>query len=74
MSHHGDHSEHEPGHAHPAPGLPEVKDEAGDTPSWVPKLGVGLGLLFAGLIALSIAMGDKTLDAPAADEETETAE
>jgi hypothetical protein len=72
MSHHEDGS-HEPGHAHPPPGLPEVKDEAGDTPPWVPKLGVFLGLLLAGLIVFSI-MRSKTAatdDAPAADVESE---
>ena len=76
MSHHGDHSS-EPGQAHPPPGIPEVKDEAGDTPSWVPKLGVFLGLLLAGLIALSIALGKQAAteeDAPAADDKTEAAQ
>jgi hypothetical protein len=75
MSHHEDGS-HEPGHAHPPPGLPDVKDEAGDTPPWVPKLGILLGLLLAGLIAFSIVRSEQaaTHDAPAADAETEAAE
>ncbi|NOY94234.1 MAG: hypothetical protein GXP55_23905 [Deltaproteobacteria bacterium] len=30
-----------------APTLPEVKDEAGDTPTWVPILGIVLLSLFA---------------------------
>jgi len=73
MSHHGDHSDHEPGQAHPPPGIPEVKDEAGDTPPWVPKLGVALAVILVGLIALSVALGDKAApdDAPAAGEDTE---
>lgn len=74
MSHHED-SSHEPGQAHPPPGIPEVKDEAGDTPSWVPKLGVGLGLVLVALIVLAIVRGQGTAteEAPAADEETEAA-
>lgn len=40
-----DHEEHSAaGHAHPPPGIPEVKDEAGDSPPWLPKLGVGLAV------------------------------
>lgn len=45
------------------PGLPNVVDEAGDTPSWVPKLGLallGLALLYA-IVASEIA---KYSDAP----------
>lgn len=33
------------------PRLPEIQDEAGDTPSWVPLLGLGLLCLVALLIA-----------------------
>ena len=75
MSHHGEDSSHESGHAHPPPGIPEVKDEAGDTPPWVPKLGVLLGVVVAALIALSIVLEQRAEsdDAPAADEETEAA-
>jgi hypothetical protein len=36
------------GHAHTPPELPEIVDEAGDSPSWLPWLGVGLFVL-AGL-------------------------
>jgi|GEM_PF-6912472 len=32
------------GHAHTPPELPEITDEAGDSPTWLPLLGV---LLFA---------------------------
>lgn len=42
---------------HEPPGLPNVVDEAGDTPSWVPKLGLallGAALLYA-IVASEIA-------------------
>jgi len=32
-------------HAHTPPELPDVTDEAGDTPSWVPVLGVVIFVL-----------------------------
>jgi hypothetical protein len=39
------------GHAHSAPELPEVTDEAADTPKWVPLLGVALFVLaVAGIV------------------------
>jgi len=39
-------------HAHNhAPQLPEVVDEAGDTPGWVPLLGIALFVLFVGYVA-----------------------
>lgn len=74
MSHHAE-EEAGGGHAHPAPGIPEVKDEAGNSPTWLPKLGVGLGLVLAALIAFLIvqAQKDAPADAPAADEKTEAA-
>jgi hypothetical protein len=38
-SHHDDHD----AHPHPAPSVPlTVKDEAGDTPTWVPVVGLAL--------------------------------
>lgn len=72
MSHHGeDHAQGEAAHAHPAPGLPEVKDEAGDTPPWVPKVGavvvIGLALLAYALAPMQVP----ATDAPAADEQSE---
>ena len=76
MSHPGEDSSTDAAHAHPAPGIPEVKDEAGDSPTWLPKLGVLLGLALAGLIALMVSEAQKTAaptDAPAADEKTEAA-
>lgn len=36
------------GHAHTPPELPEISDEAGDTPRWVPLLGLLLFALSAG--------------------------
>ena len=42
------------------PHLPDVVDEAGATPGWVPLLGVGLLCLFALVIALRQAVGDAT--------------
>jgi hypothetical protein len=39
--------------SNPPPSLPEVVDEAGNSPRWVPALGLGLFLLLAGLAALS---------------------
>ena len=32
-------------HAHTPPQLPDITDEAGDTPGWVPLLGVALFVL-----------------------------
>lgn len=36
---------------HP-PELPEITDEAGETPPWVPRLGLALFLLFVGWVVL----------------------
>lgn len=38
------------GSANHPPELPEISDEAGDTPSWVPRLGLALFLLFVGWV------------------------
>ena len=73
MSHHEEDAGHA-GHAHPPPGIPEVKDEAGDSPAWLAKLGVVLGLAFAALVAFMVMQAQKApapADAPAADEKTE---
>lgn len=40
------------GHADTPPQLPEVTDEAGNTPRWVPLLGVVLFALSIGAIAV----------------------
>jgi hypothetical protein len=37
-------------HAHTPPELPDVTDEAGDTPSWVPMLGLVIFVLSVGYI------------------------
>lgn len=74
MSHHEEHADGGTGHAHPPPGIPEIKDEAGDTPPWVPKLGVFVVLTLVALIAYAlIPLKPAAEEAPAADEQTETA-
>lgn len=45
--------------SHEAPGLPEVKDEAGDSPRWLPWLGVGLFCLAAMLVAARLSLEPK---------------
>ena len=40
------------GHAHTPPELPEITDEAGDTPKWVPWLGVALFIVGVGCVVL----------------------
>jgi len=39
-------------HSNTPPELPEITDEAGDTPSWVPRLGLVLALLFVAWVVL----------------------
>lgn len=76
MSHHEEHADGGAGHAHPPPGIPEVKDEAGDTPPWVPKLGVVVVLALVALIGYALIPLQPATDdapAPAADEQTEAA-
>lgn len=45
-------------------GLPEIHDEAGDTPMWVPALGLGLLVLATLYLLISSAFGDDEADAP----------
>jgi hypothetical protein len=45
------------GHANTPPQLPEVTDEAGNTPRWVPLL--GLILLLASVAAIVVCHGDR---------------
>ena len=52
------------GHAETPPQLPEVTDEAGNTPRWVPLLGVGLFVL----AVLSIVVCHSGADSEAAAE------
>lgn len=44
-------------HKH-APGLPEIVDEAPDTPAWVPALGIGLFAVAAIAVAIRLAWID----------------
>jgi len=44
----------------PAPGLPEIQDEAADTPMWVPVLGMSLFVLVALWLVISSALEDET--------------
>ena len=56
-------------HDQHAPRLPEIKDEAADTPAWVPALGLGLFALIAIVIAVRLAYTEANpvaLDAGAA--------
>ena len=48
-------------------GLPEVHDEAGDTPRWVPLLGFTLLLLLLLKMGISAATGDEPTEAVAPD-------
>jgi hypothetical protein len=41
------------GHGNQPPSIPEVKDEAGNSPSWLPLLGGGLFALFVAWIVYS---------------------
>ena len=50
-------------HPKTPPALPTVVDEAGDTPNWVPALGVGLFALVALVLAAQLAWTDSK-DAP----------
>ncbi len=52
-----EHSRHEP------PGLPEIKDDATDTPMWVPVVGVGLLVAFV-LLFTSKAVNNEPAGAP----------
>ena len=41
-----------------APSLPQVVDEAPDTPAWVPALGLGLFALVSLIVAIQLAWAD----------------
>jgi hypothetical protein len=43
------------GHGNHPPAIPEVRDEAGASPSWLPYLGLGLLALFVAWIVYSHA-------------------
>ncbi|MFW5924581.1 MAG: hypothetical protein ACOCV4_00330 [Myxococcota bacterium] len=51
-------SEGPPAHHAAPPGLPEIRDEAGDTPSWVPLLGVGLLVALLAVFGAQLWLGD----------------
>lgn len=46
------------GHANTPPQLPEIHDEAGDTPGWVPVLGVLLFVAAAAAIVVRHSVKD----------------
>jgi hypothetical protein len=52
-------------HSNQPPGLPEIVDEAGDTPNWVPLVGLALVVMVALLIAVRQATGGGEADQPA---------
>jgi hypothetical protein len=58
---------HEP-HAVHAPRLPQVTDEAGETPGWVPALGIGLFAVFALIMAANLALRPSQPSEPPTDE------
>lgn len=51
-----------------APGLPEIRDEAADTPMWVPALGLGLFVLATVWMIVTAAFEDITADTAGAIE------
>jgi hypothetical protein len=67
-SHHDPHAQAHGSHAHPAPSLPQIVDEAGETPNWVPALGVGLLAIACLLGAARLAMNDGKPDAAPVDD------
>jgi hypothetical protein len=46
----------------PAPGLPEIRDEAADTPSWVPLLGLSLLVVSVLGVVLSATLTSEGAD------------
>lgn len=58
----------------PPPGLPEIQDEAADTPMWVPALGLGLFVLVALWLVISSALDDaEAASAPSVEATAEAA-
>lgn len=44
----------EPGEKPKPPGLPEIRDEAADSPSWLPLVGLGVLLALGGIFGMEI--------------------
>jgi hypothetical protein len=47
----------EDAHSHEPPGLPEIRDEAANTPLWVPALGLALLVVLAMVAVLRSELG-----------------
>jgi hypothetical protein len=61
------------GHAHTPPQLPEVTDEAGNSPGWLPWLGIGLFVL--AVIGITVShRSSEAEEAPSDDPAAEAAE
>jgi hypothetical protein len=56
------------------PRLPDIVDEAGPSPGWLPWLGIALLCVFAGVIAAQITLGKSDEDAAAAEDARDGAE
>ncbi len=54
------------GHAHTPPELPEITDEAGDSPKWLP--GLGLALFVVAALGITLCHGDSGGEGEAAAE------
>jgi hypothetical protein len=52
---------------HAAPSLPDVVDEAADTPAWVPALGLGLAALISLVFAVQLAFKVAAPEKPAGE-------
>ena len=46
-----------PGETPKPPGLPEIRDEAGDSPKWLPLVGLGVLLALAGIFGMEVWRG-----------------
>lgn len=57
------------GHANTPPQIPEVTDEAGDSPKWLPMLGVAVLAALVAWVVLSHSGAEGDAEAPAAEGE-----
>lgn len=63
------------GHHHDGPpGLPEITDEAGNTPTWVPLTGIALFALVGILIVARLQTDAPAADAPTTDAAADAAD